>query len=185
MVDISYVGTDPAQALGMARRTITGSDSLGIPSGAFGPALGEVVARVRDRWYDGQQPPVPPESREQMNGYRPNGTRTPMQYKARPLDGIWATPPYLHNGSVPNLFALLSPPTERPATFWLGSREYDPILVGYRTDPIEGGFKLDTSLSGNSNKGHGFDDGQKGHGVIGRKLEPEERLAIIEYLKTL
>ena len=52
-----------------------------------------------------------------MNGYRPVGVRAPLQYKVRPLNGIWATPPYLHNGSVPTLYALLSPVEERPKKF--------------------------------------------------------------------
>ncbi len=47
-------------------------------------------------------------------------------YKARPLDGIWATAPYLHNGSVPTLADLLKAPDERPKTFRVGSREFDP-----------------------------------------------------------
>src|SRR5262249_31378209 len=57
-----------------------------------------------------------------------------MAYKARPLDGIWATAPYLHNGSVPNLNALLTPPAQRPSEFYVGTRVYDPVNVGYRTD---------------------------------------------------
>ena len=52
-----------------------------------------------------------------MNGFRPNGVRAPLAYKARPLNGIWATPPYLHNASVPNIYALLSPVSERPTNF--------------------------------------------------------------------
>src|SRR5205807_2120961 len=43
-------------------------------------------------------------------------------YTARPLNGVWATAPYLHNGSVPNLYALLLPPDQRPADFWVGTR---------------------------------------------------------------
>src|SRR5712672_1888448 len=48
------------------------------------------------------------------------------------LDGVWATPPYLHNGSVPNIYALLSPVSERPKSFYLGRREFDPFCVGYQ-----------------------------------------------------
>ena len=80
-----------------------------------------------------------------MNGFRPNGIQAPLAYKARPLDGVSATPPYLHNGSVPNLYALLSPVAERPTKFFLGDREFDPLLVGYETNPIPGGFELDTT----------------------------------------
>ena len=82
-------------------------------------------------WYDSQDPPIPEQEREALNGYRPNGIQDPLAYKVRPLNGIWATPPYLHNGSVPNVYALLSPVSERPKSFYLGRREYDPICMGY------------------------------------------------------
>jgi hypothetical protein len=111
--------------------------------------------------------------------------RALLSYKVRPLNGIWATPPYLHNGSVPNLYALLSPVAERPKKFYLGNREYDPVNVGYRMDAFPGGFEFDTSKRGNSNSGHEFVTGTSDAGVIGRYLSPDERLALIEYLKTL
>ncbi len=47
-------------------------------------------------------------------------------YKARPLNGIWATAPFLHNGSVPNLYQLLLPDNQRVKTFFVGSHEFDP-----------------------------------------------------------
>jgi len=106
-------------------------------------------------------------------------------YKARPLDGIWATPPFLHNGSVPTLFQLLSPVAERQTQFWVGSREYDPQHVGIRTERFDGGFLLDTAITGNSNRGHEFRAGCRGNGVIGRALAPHERWALVEYLKVL
>jgi hypothetical protein len=186
LIPITKIGTDPAQAESLAKRTVTSFPFLGIKTKAFGPALGEVVGKVAQRWYDGQTPPLSPAMQDEWNGYRPNGIRAPLAYRTRPLDGIWATPPYLHNGSVPNLYALLSPVSERPPVFWLGSREYDPKNVGYNsTKEIEGGFRLDTSVPGNSNQGHEFNNGPIGAGIIGRLLTPEERFAIIEYLKTL
>lgn len=57
--------------------------------------------------------------------------------KARPLTGIWATAPYLHNGSVPTLYDLLLAPEDRPSTFWIGSREFAPVHVGYITTQNE------------------------------------------------
>ncbi len=81
-----------------------------------------------------------------------------VKYKARPLDGVWATPPYLHNASVPNLDALLSPVAARPGSFVIGSTEFDTDLVGYRTDGGENDFTIDTSLAGNYNTGHEFRD---------------------------
>jgi hypothetical protein len=120
-----------------------------------------------------------------MNGNRGDRVQALLAYRARPLDGIWATPPFLHNGSVPNLYDLLSPVSERAKTFYLGSREFDPQNVGFDHTPLAGGFQLDTSIPGNWNTGHEFNNGTKGKGVIGRYLEPEERRALIEYLKTL
>jgi processive rubber oxygenase RoxA-like protein len=93
--------------------------------------------------------------------------------------------PYLHNGSVANLYDLLSPQSERPAKFWLGSKEFDPVKVGYNTAEIEGGYQYDTSNAGNSNSGHEFKDGPRGKGVIGPALSSDDRYAIIEYLKSL
>jgi hypothetical protein len=78
----------------------------------------------------------------------------PLQYKARPLDGIWATAPYLHNGSVPNLYQLLLPAARRDAKFTVGSRDFDAKNVGFRSGPGDGPFTFDASLPGNSNRGH-------------------------------
>lgn len=94
-------------------------------------------------------------------------------YKARPLNGVWASSPYLHNGSVPNLYALLLPPEARPVTFTVGNYEYDPAQVGYVS---EGGpFTIDTRQEGNSNAGH----------LYGTTLSEADRVALVEYLKTL
>jgi hypothetical protein len=107
-------------------------------------------------------------------------------YKARPLNGIWAAAPYLHNGSVPTLDALLSPDeSARPATFWMGSKQFDPVKVGYSGTHMEGASRFDTAKSGNSNSGHRFKDGPRGSGVIGPALSQIEREQIIEYLKSL
>jgi hypothetical protein len=186
VIPFEHIGTDRAQAEDMFNRTVTVPRELEIPYSDFGRALGAVVGKTIEYWYDHRTPPVPPEKREEMNGYRKNGIQAPLGYKVRPLDGIWATPPYLHNGSVPNLYALLSPVAERPKTFYLGHREYDPVNVGYRyQERLDGGFQFDTTIRGNRNTGHEFNDDPKKEGVIGRKLSPDERRALVEYLKTL
>ncbi|MEJ7604887.1 MAG: hypothetical protein WKF37_01120 [Bryobacteraceae bacterium] len=67
-----------------------------------------------------------PEQRQEWSGYRDPAeaaVRAEAIYKARPLNGIWAVAPYLHNGSVPNLFELLSPYADRSKDFWLGSKQ--------------------------------------------------------------
>jgi hypothetical protein len=97
-----------------------------------------------------------------------------LAYKARPLNGTWASAPYLHNGSVPSLYDLLLPPEQRPRTFAVGRLEYDPKKVGYVYDGQEP-FVLDTAVKGNSNLGHEY----------GTTLSDDERWALVEYLKTL
>ena len=67
---------------------------------------------------------------------------TGLVYKARPLNGIWATAPYMHNGSIPNLWELLKKPEDRLTSFWVGSREFDPARVGYKTDQGLSRFKV-------------------------------------------
>jgi mono/diheme cytochrome c family protein len=81
-----------------------------------------------------------------------------LGYKARPLDGIWATPPYFHNGSVPNLYQVLLPASCRDARVWLGTRRFDPKHVGYETGPSPGASEMDTALAGNHNTGHEYRD---------------------------
>jgi hypothetical protein len=111
-------------------------------------------------------------------------------YKPRPLAGIWATAPFLHNGSVPTIYHLLSPVDERPATFRVGSREFDPVHLGLK-QAGDDYWLFDTSLSGNRNTGHefgkNFDESKIGQpsqkGLIGPYLSPDDRLAIIEHLK--
>jgi hypothetical protein len=184
LIPISHIGTDPAQAAGMKNRKVSIPANLDIKSNEFGPALGALVEKAVKHWYDTQTPPIPEALRDEMNGHRENGIQAQLAYKVRPLNGVWATPPYLHNGSVPNLYALLSPVTERPTTFYLGHRDYDPVNVGYRYDELAGGFKFDTTIGGNHNTGHEFNN-EKGNGVVGRLLNPDERRALVEYLKSL
>lgn len=124
-------------------------------------------------------------AREVWNGYRVPGADANDGYRPRPLNGMWAAPPYLHNGSVANVYELLSPHDERSAVFWTGTREYDPERLGYRHERFRGGFRYDTTVTGNSNYGHLFDEGPPGNGIIGPRLTPDERYAIIEFLKTL
>ena len=124
-------------------------------------------------------------NRDDWNGYRVPGADPNLGYRPHPLNGVWASPPYLHNGSVPNIYELLSPHEERSKVFYTGSREYDLNRIGYKGDRFRGGFKYDTSVEGNSNYGHLFQEGGPGNGIIGPALTPDDRLAIIEFLKTL
>jgi hypothetical protein len=128
----------------------------------------------------------------EINNQRDSAVR--LGYKARPLNGIWATAPYLHNGSVRNLYQLLSPVAERDERFNLGSKEFDPEHVGYVDEKLSGGFVMDTTLPGNHNTGHEFRDldlapdatsSARVKGVLGPTLKHEERMALIEYLKSM
>jgi hypothetical protein len=129
---------------------------------------------------------IPQEQQEAWNGYRPNIIQAPLAYMARPHSGVWALAPYLHNGSVPNLYQLLSPREERENVFYVGHTEFDPLNVGFVTQKkTRANFKFDTKLPGNSNAGHEFRDGPQEKGVIGPLLSQQERWDLIEYLKTI
>lgn len=107
------------------------------------------------------------------------GTGRAAKYEARVLEGIWAAAPYLHNGSVPTLTELLKPAALRAARFKVGPA-YDTVNVGLAAEQTKFGFVLETTDcsardSGNSRCGHEY----------GTQLKPEEKKALIEYLKTL
>lgn len=131
--------------------------------------------------------------------YTPDTTASPfasvMAYKARPLNGIWATAPYLHNGSVPTLYDLLLPKKRpddpaggeyRPNTFMVGSHEFDPEKVGFRTTGYQG-FLFRTHIWGNYNEGHEYASGRTPlpDGSILPALNREQRLDLVEFLKSL
>lgn len=102
-------------------------------------------------------------------------------YTSRPLVGVWAIAPYLHNGSVPSLDDLLKPRANRPPKFYVGYREFDPVHVGYVSDGDKAkqhGFEFDVTQPGNDNGGH---EGAE----FGTELSEKDRAALLEYLKTL
>ena len=111
-------------------------------------------------------------------------------YQAPPLDGIWATAPYFHNGSAPTVYHVLRSKS-RPKIFTRSYRTdldaYDPVKLGWKIvvlterpnakklSPIEYRKVYDTHAPGCGNSGHTYGD----------KLSEDERMAVIEYLKTL
>jgi cytochrome c553 len=107
--------------------------------------------------------------------------RKTFGYANQPLDGLWLRAPYLHNGSVPTLRALLEPAQSRPKVFYRGYDVYDPKEVGFiSTIAEEKGrkyFRYDTGLPGNGNYGH---EGKE----YGTELDAAEKEALVEYLKT-
>lgn len=131
---------------------------------------------------------------ERVNSFTPElaramntiGTGKPWQfshfrktngYAGMPLDGLWLRAPYLHNGSVPSLRALLLL-DERPTRFYRGYDVYDFQGVGFTAtgaDAERAGVLFDTTERGNGNGGHTY----------GKDLPAADREAILEYLKTL
>lgn len=182
MSALDEIGTDPREAVNWKNRSALTGPAIGLGTVPATVGLQLVTAKVRDLQYDNAH--FPSEQRVVWNGYRNDGVLAPLAYRARPLEGIWATPPFLHNGSVPNLYELLSPVEQRETTFYRGRREFDPKLVGYDVSPIAGGFIFHADQPGNSNDGHQFRN-TPGKGVIGRELTDGERMAIIEYMKTM
>lgn len=183
--DISKLGWTKAE-LGKLDVRLFGAtlDDIDLNNISSAKALAYVTAYVENRAY--QDAGISDRERWRMDGFGlPIGVQEKRGYKARPLDGIWATPPFLHNGSVPNLFQLLSPVSERDSQFWVGNFEFNPKHVGFDSEKFAGGFLFDTRITGNSNQGHEFRAGCRQDGVIGRALQPEERWALVEYLKVL
>lgn len=100
---------------------------------------------------------------------------------AQPLTGIWATAPYLHNGSVPTLRALLLPST-RPAAFYRGGRQsVDTLSVGFTTNRVDGARLYDTKTHGKSNGGRATEQ------MLGKdwSKDPAGLEALLDYINTL
>jgi mono/diheme cytochrome c family protein len=189
---LDVVGTDPGVAINFERKVMT-------PEGPkpFGVAAFEIVARVKDAYYRDNN--IPKETQDLWEGKELRGKptfRTPLLdydkypdtkhhgiYRAKTLKGIWATAPYLHNGSVPTIYDLLHRAERRPRTFKLGTKEYDPAKLGFVTDgprfrvpPGMKVFEFDTHQTGNWNTGHEW--------WFYADLTDEQRFDIIEFLKT-
>jgi mono/diheme cytochrome c family protein len=162
------VGTDPIRA-----------NSFGQTVGTtpFPKAISPVLGGLKKRAFadDG----ISPAEQAAMDA-NPVIWRATAQYLARPLNGIWATAPYLHNGSVPTLDDLLHP-DRRPAKFAVGNREFDSARIGYQYDVTGTGLNIwiyDTTQPGNSNIGHSGE-------AFGTTLPEDQKAALLEYLKKL
>jgi hypothetical protein len=166
---IEAIGTDPRQAVNFATRQVT----LGQQSQPLGAWVKLVTDKVVGQY---TADPKNAARAELINCGAANDFQVIEEYRARPLNGFWATAPYLHNGSVPDMVELLKPAAQRPATFYVGNWEFDPEHLGFEwSSPFPNAFLFDTSGTGNSNAGHEF----------GTQLSAEDQRALIEYLKTL
>ena len=128
---------------------------------------------------------------KEKTGWFVNGVplRWTAGYQAPPLDGIWATAPYFHNGSVPTLAGVLNSkarPKLYTRSYKTDEADYDQANVGWKVTELRAppGDKLppyearkiyDTTKPGRANTGH----------LYGDDLTDEQRAQVIEYLKTL
>ncbi len=109
----------------------------------------------------------------------------PTGYVAPPLDGVWASAPYFHNGSVPTLWHVLHPP-ERPVVWRRSPTGYDDARVGLEVDAFS---EVPTDVRRPSERRHYFDTRKPGKSAAGHDfadvLSEDEKQALLEYLKTL
>ncbi len=160
VTSIEYIGTDRARLDSYTRELAAAQNSLydGFPADEDW---------CRDR----------PHDTEHCYPARFSHFRKTNGYANMPLDGLWLRAPYLHNGSVPDLSALLDPPKDRPQVFYIGYDVYDYERVGFVTRGPEAervGWRFDTRKRGNGNGGHDY----------GTKLSAPQKAALLEYLKT-
>lgn len=183
LVALDAIGTDPVMAKNFLERKVDTGWLQGKPLAVIGgPKLGatasplelvlNAAAGAMLRHPLDTLGAIGTEFEHQLSPQIANGPA----YKARPLNGIWAAAPYLHNGSVPTLWDMLQIPDKRPATFYTGSHDFDAKKVGYLTHSVDAKDGLfNTALYGNSNSGH----------LFGTQLSDDEKWSLIEYLKTL
>jgi hypothetical protein len=171
---LEVIGTDP-------NRLVDYNKPINVGDGrqeTYATNLYTSAIAVRDKAYELHN--VPKDTQAEMNlwhaGVTPRWITTlDKGYYVRKLRGVWATAPYLHNGSVPTLWDLLQSVDKRPVKFAVGHRDYDPQHVGFVKEPQNIVWEFDTSITGNRNTGHEF----------GTKLTDDDKWALIEYLKTL
>jgi mono/diheme cytochrome c family protein len=209
MISLDRIGTDPLMAMnfvnpafdvdpGIMRSFLSEEDKIK-PEVSRAAVLSGLVKNVIGRQVVELNPPNPEEWLAALSGFHippeKGGPKppNPVAYKARPLNGIWATAPYLHNGSVSSLYQLLLPDTERAKSFYVGSNDFDTRNVGFKSNQDGNSFlfvaidEQGKPVPGNSNKGHSGkyhtetreEDGQW------RTFTNEERYQLIEYMKTL
>lgn len=205
MTKLDAIGTDPLMAMnfvnpafnvdpGQMRPYVDEQyrNAPKVPRGAVLTATGQKIIAKQLAAFN---PPLDQQQMLELTGYHlpdempPN----PIAYKARPLNGIWATAPYMHNGSIANLYQTLLPEAERETSFYVGSKMFDPIKVGFESNQEGNHFLFKTvdekgeSIPGNSNKGHSGNTFTKTLGENGqwRDFTDNERYQLIEYMKTL
>jgi hypothetical protein len=197
LFSFTETGTDPLTALNFEMPVATADGSIRSFPYAAGDLIKNIKMRAyRDGGYDAatiaalenrgvrRGPQWDPAFRAPMlDAEKYTDTAGRKVYRSKTLVGIWATGPFLHNGSVPTIYDLLQPASKRPVTFPTGTREYDPVKLGIQTDaakytlaPDQSAFTFDTRLPGNWNTGHEWS--------FYPTLDDTARFDIIEFLKT-
>jgi mono/diheme cytochrome c family protein len=209
MIALDRIGTDPLMAMnfvtpalnvdpGVVRQFLPDKfqNEAKVPRAVM---LSAVVKNVIGKQVLAFSPPLDQQQLLELTGYHlpeDKGGRAPpnlIAYKARPLNGVWATAPYLHNGSVSSLYQLLLPDSRREKSFDVGGKDLDVKNVGFLSSKTGNHFKFNTvdasgmPIPGNGNYGHSgkshtatrSEDGQW------RDFTDDERYQLIEYLKTL
>lgn len=164
-VPVAELGTDPYHMESYEKPLADGRP--------FWEAFAKDMAAYKHKAYAAEG--IGPEQAAEIEAMAPDVWRSNPAYVSRPLAGVWATAPYLHNGSVPTLDDLLKPAAERPKRFALGHRGFDPVRLGLAAEAPEGAWTFDVAEPGNSNGGHEY----------GAGLDADARAALIEYIKTL
>ncbi len=179
-IPIDRIGTDPTQAVAFAAAHYDAS-KLGLGKSITGAqGLTYVIDRVKDQAY--RDAHIPASQWARYDGNRTGETVMPCAYKARPLVGMWATAPFLHNGTVPSVYDLLS--QTRPSHPTIGNTEFDPVKLGVVQKQTASTEVIDTKTTGDSNAGHWFTNDTARPGRIGPTLSEAQKYDIIEYLKS-
>lgn len=115
--------------------------------------------------------------------------RKTLRYPGRRLEGIWASPPYLHNGSVATLWDITLPAAKRRQVFHLGTRKYDTEKLGLVGEESAGAFRLQVDVVGDKGEGN-FAGGHEGpeYGTLPPEqggMTDEERRVLMEFMKSL
>jgi len=165
LTPVDEIGTDPLRAVNFATLSLDGK--------SYAQILSEVGGAVAKKSLSDHA--VSADDMSLIARSTAPEWRNTRAYQSRPLAGIWASPPYLHNGSVPTLWDLLQRPADRPREFAVG-RELDEKKVGIDiTRQGEGAWLFQADQTGNDNAGHNYGTG----------LSDNEKWSLVEYMKTL
>jgi hypothetical protein len=173
-LDPSFKVTNPACDFDLLKYSVLGGM---VQSGAIIPALADdIFASIGQK-----KGTVAGATKAVDDSFPKTCAGTDPKYESRVMFGVWAAAPYLHNGSVPTLDALLTPPDLRPKSFAVGPN-FDPYKIGLaETQPGAANrvTRVTTGCedknSGNSRCGHDF----------GTALAPDDKRALLEFLKSV